>query len=162
MKKLFVDYDKLLMCKEKIECSYKYHPENNGIVDLKEQIAFLLACRRCEDNPCVNACPNEALRRENGIIKRSNFLCISCKSCTIACPFGSILPDVVSYLSSRCDFCLERLKENEIPVCVKSCKSGAIKFIEEKEVEGEENIFKIGNNLIVKVCNWLSLYGIKK
>ena len=58
MKKLFIDYDKLLVCKCQLKCSYILHPENNGIINLKEQIAFLLACRKCEDYPCVNACPN--------------------------------------------------------------------------------------------------------
>lgn len=161
MKKLFIDYDRLLTCKCELKCSYKFHPENYGISDLKEQIAFLLACRKCEDYPCVNACPNEALKRENETIKRSNFLCISCKSCSIACPFGTILPDIVPYLSSRCDFCIGRLKENQSPVCVESCSCGAIKFVDENEID-DKDTYKIGNNLIVKVCNWLSLYGIEK
>jgi len=162
MKKLFIDYDKLLVCKCQLKCSYILHPENNGIINLKEQIAFLLACRKCEDYPCINACPNGALKRENGINKRSNILCVSCRSCLIACPFGTILPDVIVYLTKRCDFCINRLKENEVPVCVESCNCGAIKYIEEEEIKEEKEIFKINENLIVKVYNYLFLQGIEK
>jgi len=145
-----------------VKCSYILHPENNGINSLREEIAFLLACRRCDDFPCVNACPNEALKREEKIIKRSRFLCISCKSCMLACPFGTILPDIIPYIVSKCDLCLGRLKEGEEPLCVKSCECDAIKFIEEKEVEGLNDIYKIGDNLIVKVFSYLETYGIKK
>ncbi|HRR96237.1 MAG TPA: hypothetical protein P5150_05850 [Candidatus Ratteibacteria bacterium] len=162
MKKLFVDYDKLLVCKCQLKCSYILHPENNGIINLKEQIAFLLACRKCEDYPCVNACPNQALKRENGVVKRSNILCVSCKSCLIACPFGTIVPDIVSYLTSKCDFCINRLKENEIPVCVESCNCGAFKFVDEKDIEKTKITFEVGKILIVNVYNYLSLQGIEK
>ena len=162
MKKLFIDYDKCLKCSEcTVKCSYIMHPENNGITSLREEIAFLFACRRCEANPCINVCPNEALKKEDGVVKRANFLCISCKSCSLACPFGTILPEIIPYLTSRCDRCLERLKENEIPECVKSCKYDAIKFVEKDEIKEEENIYEF-DNIIVKVFNWLALYGIKK
>jgi len=163
MKKLFIDYDKCLSCEKcEVKCSYIMHPENNGINSLREEIAFLFACRRCQEHPCINVCPTEALKRENEINKRSNILCISCKSCLIACPFGTILFDIIPYLVSKCDLCKNRLKEGEMPLCVKTCKYDAVKFIEESEIEEEENIYKIGENLIVKVFNYLETYGLKK
>lgn len=163
MKKLFIDYDKCLSCdKCTVKCSYIMHPENNGIISLREEIAFLFACRRCEDYPCVNSCPNGALKREENIVKRSNVLCVSCKSCSIACPFGTILTDIIPYLVSRCDLCNGRIKENEIPECVGSCKLDALKFVEEGEIEEKENIYKIEDRIIVKVFNFLETYGIKK
>ena len=163
MKKLFIDYEVCNKCPEcVVKCSYIMHPENNGITSLREEIAFLFACRRCEDYPCVNACPNGALKREDNILKRANFLCISCKSCSIACPFGTILPEVIPYLTSRCDVCVGRLKEGENPECVESCPYGAIRFVEEDQIKEEENIHKIGENIVVKVFSWLELYRIKK
>ncbi|MCM8818671.1 MAG: 4Fe-4S binding protein [Candidatus Omnitrophica bacterium] len=163
MKKLFIDYDKCLSCKKcNVKCSYFLHPENNGITYLREEIAFLFACRRCEDHPCINVCPTSALIREKGINIRSRFLCISCKSCMLACPFGTILPDIIPYIIGKCDLCLGRLKANEIPVCVKTAECDAIKFIEEEEIEKEENIYKIGDSLIVKVYSYINSYGIKK
>jgi Fe-S-cluster-containing dehydrogenase component len=80
----------------------------------------------------------------------------------LACPFGTILFDLIPYLVSKCDLCNGRLKEGEIPLCVKTCKYEAIKFVEESEIEEKENIYKIGDNLIVKVYSYIETYGLKK
>ncbi|MDD3726018.1 MAG: hypothetical protein PHI44_02315 [Candidatus Ratteibacteria bacterium] len=163
MKKLFIDYDRFLYVKDDtIKCSYNMHPENKGVSALREEIAFLLACRRCEDYPCVNSCPTGALKREEGRVKRSNIICISCKSCSLACPFGTILPELIPYLVGRCDACIGRLREDEEPLCVKSCTNGAMRYIEESELTDKTNIYTIGDRIIVYVFNWLETYGIKK
>lgn len=164
MKKLYIDYDKFLESSAgaDIKCSYHMHPENKGITGLREELAFMFACRRCEDYPCVNSCPNEALKREDGIIKRANFLCTSCKTCSLACPFGTILTELIPYLVSRCDTCLGRLKDNEQPLCAKSCQNGAVQFVDEETIKDKTNVYTMGNNMLVKVLNWLALYGIKK
>ncbi|MCM8772728.1 MAG: 4Fe-4S binding protein [Candidatus Omnitrophica bacterium] len=163
MKKLFIDFDMCLKCSNcDVKCSYFLHPKNNGITSLREEIAFLFACRRCENHPCINVCPTSALKRENGINKRSRFLCISCKSCMLACPFGTIISDIIPYITGKCDLCIGRLKEGEIPLCVITSKCGAIKFIEEEEIEEKEDLYKIGENLIVKCFNYLEKYGLKK
>ena len=164
MKKLYIDYDKFLEMDEKqpLKCSYKFHPANDGITELREEISFMFACRRCEDYPCVNACPNGALKRESGLIRRSTLLCVSCKTCCLACPFGTILPQLLPYVTSRCDACLGRLKEGEEPLCVLSCNNGALRYIEQEELKDKTNLYKIGEYIIIKVLNWLELYGIKK
>lgn len=163
MKKLFIDYEICNKCPEcVVKCSYIMHPENNGITNLREAIAFMFVCRKCEDYPCINACPNEALKREDNLVKRANFLCVSCKSCAMACPFGTILPEFIPFIASRCDCCLGRLKEDEQSLCIGSCPYDAIKYVEEEEMKEEKNIQKLGSNLLVKVVNWLELYGVKK
>ena len=164
MKKLYIDYDKFLDIKEGDgpECSYKMHPGNDGITSLREEFSFLFACRRCEDFPCVNSCPNGALKREEGIIKRSGLICISCKTCSLACPFGTILPELIPYLAGRCDVCLGRLKDGEQPLCVESCKNGAVQYVEEDSIEDKTNLYRVGEHLLVRVLNWLDLYEIKK
>lgn len=163
MKKLFIDYDRFLSePDEGIKCSYIMHPENKGIVSLREEIAFLFACRRCEDYPCVNSCPTGALKREAGIVKRSRIICVSCKTCSLACPFGTILPELIPYLVSRCDTCIGRLKEGEEPLCVRTCKNGALSYIEEEEIKDRTNTYTIGDHIIVRVFNYLDIYGIKK
>ena len=45
---------------------------------------------------------------------------------------------------------------------MESCPYGAIRFVEEDQIKEEENIHKIGENIVVKVFSWLELYGIKK
>jgi len=164
MKKLLVDYEVCNRCPEcVIRCSYYFHPGNNGITSLREEIAFLLVCRRCENYPCVQACPNKALKREEKIVKRSLTLCVSCKSCVLACPFGTVLPELVPYLASRCDLCLgSRSNDQERFLCVRSCPYGALQLVEEEEIKDRKNIHKIGEHLVVKAVDWLQLYGVEK
>jgi len=146
-----------------VRCSYDFHPANNGIFSLREEIALTLTCRRCENNPCVQACPNQALQRLEGRIRRSLVMCVSCKSCSLACPFGTILPDLVPYLASRCDLCQgPRLEEKRRFVCVESCPYGALRLVEEKTLEGMKNLYPVNETLVVKAINWLDLYGVKK
>lgn len=47
-------------------------------------------CHQCEDAPCAQVCPVNAIVRENEAIQLNESLCVSCKLCAIACPFGAI------------------------------------------------------------------------
>jgi carbon-monoxide dehydrogenase iron sulfur subunit len=77
--------------------------------------------------------------------------CTSCKSCSIACPFGIILPDFIPYLDAKCDFCAGA--SARIPECVTSCPE---KALEVKEVQEslEQNIYFVGEHLAVHTRRW--------
>ena len=155
MKRLFIDLEKLYDCKDvTAECSYYYHPGNDGITRLREMAQFLFICRKCEEAPCIKACPKEALeKQEDGTVKRYTMRCISCKSCSHACPFGTIPLETLPYLVSQCDVCIDRVKDGE-PVCVKTCSvKDAVKFIEVDESE-KDDIFLIGKNIAVHAKPW--------
>ena len=47
-------------------------------------------CHQCEDAPCAEVCPVNAITHENDAIYLNESLCVSCKLCAIACPFGAI------------------------------------------------------------------------
>lgn len=47
-------------------------------------------CHHCEDAPCGQVCPVNAITRVDGAIQLNESLCVSCKLCGIACPFGAI------------------------------------------------------------------------
>jgi hydrogenase-4 component A len=49
-------------------------------------------CRQCEDAPCAVVCPVEAITFGEDSIRLNEGLCIGCKMCGLACPFGVILP----------------------------------------------------------------------
>ena len=53
-------------------------------------------CRQCEDAPCARVCPVRAITHENDAIVLNETLCIGCKLCAIACPFGAITPSGTS------------------------------------------------------------------
>ncbi len=157
-KRLLLDLEKFDTRKNtKYSCSYPYHPDNSGINALLETATFLYICRQCLEAPCVKSCPKEALEKlPESVLKRFNNRCISCKSCMIACPFGTIVPDVVPYLSSRCDLCIGRLKDDEKPVCVVDSSDGVLEY-KEVEESAEKNIYILNDYLAVHCLPWLKL-----
>ncbi|MBU4346290.1 MAG: 4Fe-4S ferredoxin [Candidatus Omnitrophica bacterium] len=154
MKRLFIDLDICNRCKEcSVYCDYFYHPQNNGISSLREYATFVLFCRHCEEAPCVSACYHDALEKQgDGILKRYKMRCSSCKSCAIACPFGTIFADFIPYLDSKCDYCIG--VSSRIPKCVTSCPEKAIEIKEITE-RPEENIYLIGESLAVRSTKWI-------
>lgn len=135
-------------------CSYLYSPEKRGIDNIMELATYAVICRKCESEDCVQACTKDALeKQEDGVLKRYNMRCISCKSCSAACPFGTILPESLPYIMSHCDYCLGRLKKGEKPECVRTTKKGLIKYGEFNE-DDQQNIVKINENMLVKCAPW--------
>lgn len=157
MKKLLIDLEKCYKCKEcKAKCSYFHHPENDGYV---RPIALAIqehVCRRCEEPPCVAACPQEALekRESDGRLERYSMRCTSCKTCTIACPFGVIFPQIVEYKTFMCDLCLDRCDDKTPPVCTKTCPENAIQWVEVKE-DPKNNIYAVRDGqFFVRTVRW--------
>jgi Fe-S-cluster-containing hydrogenase component 2 len=154
MKRLFIDLDICNKCEEcKVACDYFYHPQNNGVASLREYATFATICRHCDEAPCVNACYHNALERQpDGHLKRYKMRCTSCKSCTIACPFGIIFQDFIPYLDSKCDFCVGTSKE--LPRCVSTCPEKAIEIKEIPAEDLEKDIYFVGDNLAVHTKKW--------
>jgi Fe-S-cluster-containing dehydrogenase component len=156
--RLFVDLDVCASgeCGEcRPECSYFYHPENNGIASIAELATYALVCRKCENPHCVAACPVDALEQreeQNRMLVRHNMRCVGCRSCSHACPYGTIYPETVPLLVHNCDFCLDRRDED--PLCVRTCTGGALAV---RSADGElpENTFLVGENLIVHSTHWM-------
>jgi Fe-S-cluster-containing dehydrogenase component len=139
-----------------IKCSYFYHPQNNGIISVAELATYYLVCRRCEEPHCVNACPVEALEQQGEkekLLIRHNMRCISCKSCSHACPYGTIYPENVPYIVHNCDFCLDRRDLKSEPLCIKTCPHGALKLVK-REDELPEHTYIVGDNLLVHSIHW--------
>ena len=160
--RLYIDLDICTAgeCKKcEIKCSYFYHTQgsgNNGILSVAELATYALVCRKCEEPHCVNACPKEALEQDkekDKLLARHNMRCVSCKSCSHACPYGTIYPELVPLLVSNCDFCLDRRKEKDEPLCIKSCPYGALS-LKKGDVKLDENTFLVGDNLTVHSTHW--------
>ncbi|PIP13710.1 MAG: hypothetical protein COX48_03415 [bacterium (Candidatus Stahlbacteria) CG23_combo_of_CG06-09_8_20_14_all_34_7] len=151
---IFIDLEKCYQCKECTAlCNYPLHPQKNGIKILIEEAIRKITCRHCEDAPCLLSCPNEALKKEGDDIKRASFLCTSCKTCLLACPFGVNTLETVEFKISFCDLCQEREAE-----CVKTCPQNAIK-VGKFEENVNEDIYKIREGLFVKAVSWWKQLG---
>ncbi|MGC8659271.1 MAG: 4Fe-4S dicluster domain-containing protein, partial [Desulfomonilaceae bacterium] len=75
------------------------------------QICHLaVSCMHCQDGPCLAACPTSAIDRDNqtGAVTVNGELCIGCRSCAQACPFGVPRYDDQGKMS-KCDLCKDRV-----------------------------------------------------
>jgi Fe-S-cluster-containing dehydrogenase component len=166
MKKLFIDIPVFLnsgASAEQVKCEYMFHQENNnGALTLLEVAQFAVYCRQCKEAFCVSACPKEAIEHlENGTIKRFNMRCVGCKSCVLACPFGTIFPEVINYITSKCDLCLNQMEKfkDYIPSCVSSAPAGSFSLKEINNEEPDKGIFFTGEHIAIKSHNWRKREG---
>jgi carbon-monoxide dehydrogenase iron sulfur subunit len=127
-------------------------PEERLSVEAVGDIAVPLHCQHCDDPPCANVCPSGALKKEEDITRYNEDLCIGCKMCLHACPFGMIKIKVEGNGIVKCDLCLERLEEGLEPACVSVCITEAIKFesadnyIEAKQKDSVEKLLAVEDN----------------
>ncbi len=148
MKKIYYDVEKCLGCKScEIACAVGKSkakelfkaifedPKPDSRVDVKKAHGknFPLACRHCKDHPCVDTCIGVALtfNEEKGIVEHNKDKCVGCWLCIMVCPYGAIRQNDKLKIPVRCDLC----QDEEIPHCVHACPTGAILFIEEKELD---------------------------
>lgn len=88
---------------------------------------FSLACHHCQDPPCVRGCPSGALRkRPDGVVTLEADLCIGCRYCEMACPFGAPAYDSEAGVMTKCHLCHHRLDAGLLPACVEACPVGAL------------------------------------
>ena len=84
-------------------------------------------CHHCAKAPCKEACPVEAIsRNEQGIVLIDNDLCIGCRECLEACPFGAMQFDEQNEIAVKCDLCIDRLAEKKQPACISVCPTECI------------------------------------
>ena len=156
-KRIVLDLTKCEGCEEcTVDCGYFYGQHrgdrNQGIQSLKERATLAIVCRRCEHASCVAACPCQALQRQpDGVIKRYNLRCVSCKLCAHACPFGTIYTDMVPFYVTPCNYCLGSGEAE--PPCARSCGRGALVY---REVDpGEPRLHVLDDHLAVRSAKWV-------
>ena len=54
------------------------------------EISLPIACRHCENAPCADVCPVNAITMNDNAVVLNEARCIGCKLCAFACPFGVI------------------------------------------------------------------------
>ncbi|MEM0312971.1 MAG: 4Fe-4S dicluster domain-containing protein [Candidatus Bathyarchaeia archaeon] len=119
-----------------------WNPLRSRIRVIRVTPAFNLAmaCRFCEDAPCIKACPRDALTQseENGVIKVNEVKCDGCGWCVQACPYGGIAvhPDKRSVLV--CDLCDGK------PQCIEFCPEEALGLVTSDEEANRKLAMALG------------------
>ena len=95
-------------------------------------------CHHCEDAPCARSCPNGAIRQSDDAILVDQAKCIGCKSCVVACPFGTmqivLTPTAAGRVKAsahKCDLCHERAAG---PACVENCPADALQLMTSQQL----------------------------
>ena len=137
-KVILVDQDKCTGCRLcEMVCSVKHegvsNPSRSRVNIIKwfmEGFFMPMVCQQCMEAPCIAVCPKDALSREDtlGSVKLDYDLCIGCKMCVTACPFGGMGIDTVANKVIKCDLC------DGDPQCVRFCFPGALQFVEANAV----------------------------
>jgi len=116
-------------------------------------------CMHCDEPACVSACPVTALKKDvEGPVVYHPEICIGCRYCMWACPFGAISAqwDKLAPEISKCTLCVDRLHpvaplelngkpltpfdqkryldQVAMPACVKACPADALDFGDREEM----------------------------
>ena len=65
-------------------------------------------------------------RPKDGIVFVEPGLCIGCKNCLTACPWGAPQWDPETRKVVKCDYCKDRLDQGLQPACVTKCVTGCL------------------------------------
>jgi Fe-S-cluster-containing dehydrogenase component len=102
----------------------------------KDFVFQVTVCRHCDDPPCREACPEEAIvKRSDGIVVLYQEKCVGCKLCVNTCPFGAIGFDEKGGTAHKCNLCHERVDRGLIPACADNvCLAHCILFSNSEEM----------------------------
>jgi len=115
-------------------CSYKkegvFNPLKSRIRVVRIGLVNMaINCQKCEDPPCVEACPRKAIvkREWDGLVMVNEEKCNGCAWCIEACDFGAITLHPEKKVAIVCDYCAGE------PECMLWCPEDAIELVS-KEV----------------------------
>lgn len=136
-KGIVISPDKCTGCRScELACSFVKHdsfnPKDSAISVLPyDEVGLQLpmTCLQCEDPHCMTVCMVDAITKDpkTGLVKVDHDICIGCKLCVSACPFGNMTYSFRLKQVIKCDLC------DGTPQCVAICPSDAIEF---KELDG--------------------------
>ena len=133
-KSLLIDPAKCTSCLQfELACSYEnegvFNPARSRIKVFEFEHGLTTipyTCTQCDEAWCLHACPVEAItiNPATGAKEVSDSICVGCKVCTIACPFGTVNYNSSTGKVMKCDLC------GGDPQCAEACPTGAIVYVD--------------------------------
>ena len=82
-----------------------------------------MSCNHCAEPACLPTCPTGAIykRAKDGIVDIDSTLCIGCRKCEAACPFGAPQFIADQNIVSKCNLCVDEIDAGRKPYCVMAC-----------------------------------------
>ena len=130
---LVVDYEKCTGCRNcEMACSVSHlqvsNPAKSSVRIVKwerEALNVPVVCQQCEEPACANICSVQAISRDadTGAMVVDYDLCVGCRMCVVACPFGAVVFDMDRRQAIKCDLC-----GGVEPWCVRFCEPGALTY----------------------------------
>jgi Fe-S-cluster-containing hydrogenase component 2 len=153
-KKLLIDLERIRDFKNTpVEGVFKGEAYALTFKTIRELATFQLACRKCEKAPCIEACPVDALEKDNqGIVKRAAYLCVRCKSCVYSCPFGTIMDNLFEVKTSGRRF-IHLDSEKALLEFAGSFPENVVSLVDRDE-NPAENIYRLFDDVLVKEHTW--------
>ena len=116
--------------------SFEEGDSADGEPDGARTVHFPRSCLHCEEPACVTVCPTGASykRAEDGIVLVNADICIGCKLCSWACPYGAREFDEDQGVMKKCTLCIDRIYNDNLaeherkPACVMVCPTSARHF----------------------------------
>ena len=140
---LSIDPGKCTGCLQcELACSYEHTGRFNPAKSLIRVFTFHsegrfvpYTCTQCTEAWCMQACPVDAIAINTGTGAKEvlESVCVGCKVCTIACPFGTINYEQTTGKVVKCDLC------GGDPACARACPTEAITF-EDADQTGYEKM----------------------
>ena len=89
---------------------------------------YYFSCMHCKKPQCGAACPVGAISIKDGVVTFNMELCVGCRNCVEACPWGVPKFNFNTGTINKCDLCYDRIIKGEMPFCVSACPNKALEL----------------------------------
>lgn len=129
---LMVHPEKCIGCGTcELACSFQqeeeFNPSRSRVTVLRwlrESLSIPLTCLQCDDPACEKVCMVGAITKngKTGLVSVDEDICVGCRLCVSACPFGGMNYDQKKQRVFKCDLC------DGDPQCAAFCPTDALEY----------------------------------